>query len=34
MTKKRKGVLCPEERKNMLVIFIDDLNMPIKEAEG
>jgi dynein heavy chain len=33
-TRKRKGVLGPEERKKMLVVFIDDLNMPIKEPEG
>lgn len=33
-TRKRKGVLGPEERKKMLVVFIDDLNMPVKEPEG
>lgn len=31
MTRKRKGVLGPEDRKACLVIFIDDLNMPLKE---
>ena len=28
-TKKRKGRFGPEDRKNRIVIFIDDFNMPI-----
>jgi dynein heavy chain, axonemal len=30
-TKKRKGRFGPEDRKNRIVIFIDDFNMPIQE---
>ena len=34
MTRKRKGVLGPEDKKGCLVVFIDDLNMPAKEDIG
>lgn len=31
-TKRRKGRFGPEDRKDKIVIFIDDFNMPIKET--
>jgi dynein heavy chain len=31
-TKRRKGRFGPEERKDRIIIFIDDLNMPNKET--
>ena len=31
-TKKRKGRFGPEDRKDRIIIFIDDLNMPNKET--
>ena len=30
-TKRRKGRFGPEDRKKRIVIFIDDINMPIKD---
>lgn len=33
-TRYRKGVFKPEERKEKLIIFLDDINMPIKEKYG
>ena len=33
-TRRRKGYFWPEEGKNEIVIFIDDLNMPQKEKYG
>jgi len=33
-TRRRKGFFWPEEGKNEIVIFIDDLNMPQKEKYG
>lgn len=32
--KGRKGSWGPEENKEKLVIFIDDINMPAKETYG
>jgi dynein heavy chain len=32
--RKRKGVFGPEDRKSKIVVFIDDLSMPIKEKYG
>ena len=33
-TRKRKNVFSPEERKSKIVIFIDDINLPIPEKYG
>lgn len=30
-TKIKKGYYGPEERKDRIIIFIDDFNMPLKE---
>ena len=32
--RRRKGYYGPEEGKQFIVIFIDDLNMPNKEVYG
>jgi dynein heavy chain len=34
MTKVRRGVYRPVEQKSKLVVFIDDVNMPVKEEYG
>ncbi len=31
-TKRRKGRFGPEDRKNRMIFFIDDFNMPTKET--
>lgn len=33
-TRKRHNVFAPEQNKEKLVIFIDELNMPVKEKYG
>ncbi len=33
-TRRKRGVYGPEERKENIVIFLDDVNMPIFEKYG
>ena len=33
-TKRRKGRYGPEDRKSRIIIFIDDINMPLKDEYG